>query len=81
MWPSPQKTADLVTFTGEIFNAKLYFFCAVNILKLFKVLLQVRLISNKIELDMLHENFVYDMLSNNVRLGIEETKKSYGTLL
>ena len=30
---------------------------------------------------MLHENFVYDMLSNNVRLGIEETKKSYGTLL
>ena len=81
MWPSPQKTADLVTFTGEILNAKLYFFCAVNILKLFKVLIQVRLISNKIELDMLHENFVYDMLSNNVRLGIEETKKSYGTLL
>ena len=28
MWPNPQETADLVTFTGEIFNAKLHFLCS-----------------------------------------------------
>ena len=27
MWPDPQETADLVTFTGEILNGKLIF-CA-----------------------------------------------------
>ena len=26
MWPNPQETADLVTFTDEILNGKLYFF-------------------------------------------------------
>ena len=25
MWPNPQKTADLVTFTEEILNGKLHF--------------------------------------------------------
>ena len=30
MWPNPQKTADLVTFTEEILNGKLYFLCSVN---------------------------------------------------
>ena len=29
MWPNPQETADLVTFTEEIFNGKLHFFAAV----------------------------------------------------
>ena len=40
MWPNPQDTADLVTFTKEIFNGKFHFLCnaysgpeeAVNIL-------------------------------------------------
>ena len=27
MWPYPQETADLVIFTEEILNGKLYFFC------------------------------------------------------
>ena len=27
MWPNPQETADLVTFTEEIFNGKLHFLC------------------------------------------------------
>ena len=27
MWPNPQKTADLVTFTEEILNRKLDFLC------------------------------------------------------
>ena len=27
MWPNPQETADLVTFTEEIINGKLYFLC------------------------------------------------------
>ena len=28
MWPNPQGTADLVTFTGEILNRKLHFLCS-----------------------------------------------------
>ena len=27
MWPNPQKTADLVTFTEEVLNGKLHFLC------------------------------------------------------
>ena len=30
MWPNPQETADLVTFTEEILNGKLHFLCSVN---------------------------------------------------
>ena len=26
MWPNPQETADLITFTEEIFNEKVHFF-------------------------------------------------------
>ena len=29
MWPDPQETADLITFTGEILNRKLHFLCSV----------------------------------------------------
>ena len=29
MWPYPQETAGLVTFTEKILNGKLYFLCAV----------------------------------------------------
>ena len=29
MWPNPQKTANLVTFTEEILNEKLHFLCSV----------------------------------------------------
>ena len=29
MWPNPQKTADLVTFTEDILNGKLHFLCSV----------------------------------------------------
>ena len=28
MWPNPQETVDLVTFTEEIFNRKLHFLCS-----------------------------------------------------
>ena len=31
MWPNPQETAHLVTFTEEILNGKLLFFCAVSL--------------------------------------------------
>ena len=27
MWPNPQETAELVTFTEEVLNGKLLFFC------------------------------------------------------
>ena len=30
MWPNPQKTAGLVTFTEEIVNEKLRFLCSDN---------------------------------------------------
>ena len=30
MWPNPEETADLVTFTEEILNRKLYFLCSVQ---------------------------------------------------
>ena len=49
MWPNPQETADLVTFTEEILTGKLYFFSSVviyihghNILKHCFVLKQIR---------------------------------------
>ena len=29
MWPNPQETADLVTFTEKILNGKLHFLCSV----------------------------------------------------
>ena len=32
MWPNPQETADLIVFTEEILNGKLYFLCRVWIL-------------------------------------------------
>ena len=37
MWPNPQETADLVTFTEEILNEKLHFFpvVALNHVQLF----------------------------------------------
>ena len=30
MWPNPQETANLVTFTEEILNEKLQFLCGAN---------------------------------------------------
>ena len=30
MWPNPQETADLVTFTEEILNEKFHFLCSVD---------------------------------------------------
>ena len=30
MWPNPQETADLVTFTEEIYNGKFHFLCSGN---------------------------------------------------
>ena len=30
MWPNPQETADLITFTEEILNGKLPFLCSVR---------------------------------------------------
>ena len=28
MWPNPQETVDLVTFTEELLNEKLHFLCS-----------------------------------------------------
>ena len=39
MWPNPQFSADLVTFTEEILNGKLHFFvqCMINSEDSFKI--------------------------------------------
>ena len=39
MWPNPQETAYLVTFTEEILNGKLHFLCSVNDKKVQHILL------------------------------------------
>ena len=36
MWPNLQKTAELVTFTEEIFDGKLKFLCSESLLNLKK---------------------------------------------
>ena len=33
MWPNPQETSDLVTFTEEILNGELHFLCSNMIIK------------------------------------------------
>ena len=40
MCPNPQETADLVTFTEEILNAKLHFLCSVYTTAYVAVMLQ-----------------------------------------
>ena len=30
MWPDPQETVDLVTFTEELINGKVHFLCTGN---------------------------------------------------
>ena len=32
MWPNPQETSDLVTFTEEIFNGNPHFPCSMSLL-------------------------------------------------
>ena len=34
MWPNPQETEDLVTFTEEILNGKLQFLCSADIISI-----------------------------------------------
>ena len=35
MWPNPQDTTNLVTFTEKILNGKLHFFCSVKVFRTF----------------------------------------------
>ena len=44
MWPNPQKTEDLVTFTEEILNGKLHFLC--RKLRIWSLLLKKSLMEN-----------------------------------
>ena len=41
MWPNPQETADLVTFTEEILNGKLHFLCSIIARDVFGFLLNI----------------------------------------
>ena len=40
MWPSPQKTADLVTFTEEIYDEQLHSLCIGHFMNLRKLSLE-----------------------------------------
>ena len=41
MWPNPQETADLVTFTEEILKGKLHFLCSVMNINLLTIRSQI----------------------------------------
>ena len=47
MWPNPQETAYLVTFTEEILNGKLHFLCNDSSSKMFDMVLNISLTSNE----------------------------------
>ena len=59
MWPNPQKTADLVTFTEEILNGKLTFLCSGHVWFLKSVSSKISLIG-----DHWHEIILLKKLSN-----------------
>ena len=44
MWPNPQKTADLVTFTEEILNGELHFLCSVTYMEITSKILKTSMI-------------------------------------
>ena len=53
MWPNPQETANLVTFTEEILNRKLHFLCIVlclggSLLKLRRVFPAVHFVNKNV---------------------------------
>ena len=70
MWPNPQETGDLVTFTEEIFNGKVHFLFSRGHCFNWSVLAQLNIssIKNKIEF------FVKQVKSNLDVLIISETK-------
>ena len=43
MWPNPQETADLATFTEEIFNGKLHILCSVKLEEVEKIITNVNM--------------------------------------
>ena len=45
MWPNPQETADLVTFTEEIIHGKLYFLCSVDNIWMFQNSREIRAVN------------------------------------
>ena len=76
MWPNPQFSADLVTFTEEILNRKLHFLSNVvtsERLKKAPLLTQRKLyefltVTKTVKIDMLVEQDVQDAIENVVAL-------------
>ena len=61
MWPNPKETADLVTFTEEIHNEKLYFLCSEMFSKVLNALLNLKPNLKQIS------NPMFTILSSNKR--------------
>ena len=53
MWPNPQETEDLVTFTEEILNGKLQFLCRDICIKMNSLLIQKIAVTYKYKKNML----------------------------
>ena len=47
MWPNPQESADLVTFTDEILDGILHFLCSVGLVHLLKLFAEALLESTQ----------------------------------
>ena len=56
MWPNPQETADLITFTEEILHGKLHFLCSETLreTQLLKGLVSMKIIDILLFLKQLH---------------------------
>ena len=71
MWPNPQETADLVTFTEEILNGKLHFLCSVNKNKFMNIL--------PISLTNSQRSLITLIFFNSITLKTQFTSKSTGS--
>ena len=69
MWPNPQDTANLVTFTEEILNGKFHFLCGVKVVRTFEADINLR------RMKIVEYKFPYTSESHYIR-GKGETKNT-----
>ena len=80
MWSNPQETADLVTFTEEIFNGKLHYLCSVHLKTKFNVNLNPLLPGVPFLYPLkTSENHRFLMLSGGIRREHQARNQNYVT--
>ena len=74
MWPNPQETADLGTFTVEIQNGKLHFLCSVtwyrNTLMTWNGLIEFLALAHVIKFNLCNFAYIYYILKKLVVLSM-----------